>query len=77
MTRFLLIRHATIEASGKSLAGRLAGVHPTGHGRDQARALAQRFTGASIAAVYSSPLERAVDTATPIATLLGLPVVTR
>lgn len=77
MTRFLLVRHATTDATGRSLAGRAAGVHVDERGRQQVQALAERFAGASIAAVYSSPIERAVDTAEPIATLLGLPVVTR
>ncbi|MEG3193417.1 histidine phosphatase family protein [Lysobacter sp. D1-1-M9] len=76
MTRFLLIRHAAIASSGKSLAGRMVGVHLDQRGRRQARALAEQLAGASIAALYSSPLERAVETAEPIATLLGLPVVT-
>lgn len=77
MTRFFLIRHADNDTSGRALAGRMAGVRLNGAGRRQARALAERFTGARVAAVFSSPLERAVETAEPVATVLGLPVSTR
>lgn len=77
MTRFLLIRHAMVDATGTRLAGRMAGVHLNAQGRTQAQALARRLAGSPIAAVYSSPLERAVETAEPIASLLGLEVALR
>lgn len=76
MTRFLLIRHAMTAASGNRLVGRRAGVHLNEQGRMQAQTLAERFAGGSADAVYSSPLERAVETAEPIAKLLGLEVIT-
>jgi probable phosphomutase (TIGR03848 family) len=72
MTRFLLVRHAAIDAHGRSLPGRTPGVHLNAQGRLQAQALAQRIAGLPVSAVYSSPLERAVETADPIAKLLGL-----
>jgi len=72
MTRFLLVRHAAIDAHGRSLPGRTPGVHLNAQGRLQAQALAQRIAGSPVSAVYSSPLERAVETADPIAKLLGL-----
>lgn len=74
MTRFLLIRHAMIETAGKTLAGRSAGVHLNAVGRAQAQALAQRLASVALAAVYSSPLERALETAEPIAARCGLEV---
>jgi len=77
MTRFLLIRHATTEANGRRLAGRQPGVHLDEYGRRQAQALAERLSQLPIAAIYSSPLERARETAEPIARLLGRQVVTR
>lgn len=77
MTRFVLVRHALVDASGARLAGRAAGVHLNGQGRLQAQALAARLAGSPIAAVYSSPLERTVETAGAIASLLGLEVVPR
>lgn len=77
MTRFLLIRHATIEANGRRLAGRLPGMHLDGRGRKQAVALAERLSRLPITAIYSSPLERALETAEPIARLLGRKVAVR
>jgi broad specificity phosphatase PhoE len=77
MTRFFLIRHAANDVSGHAFAGRMAGVRLNEVGRRQAQALAARFAGAAVAAVCSSPLERAVETAEPIATVLGLAASTR
>lgn len=77
MTRFFLIRHAANDTSGRAFAGRMPGVHLNDAGRLQAQALAGRFDGASVAAVLSSPLERALETAGPIAKVLGRAVATR
>lgn len=74
MTTFLLIRHATNDSVGHSIAGRRPGVRLNAHGRRQAEALAERLGGLPIAAVYASPLERAVETAEPLAARLGLQV---
>lgn len=73
MTRFLLIRHATTDAVGKKFSGRTAGVNLNAEGRQQAQLLAERIAGLPIAAIYSSPLERTMETAVPLATLLNLP----
>jgi len=43
-------------------------------GRRQAVALARRFAGVTIAAIYSSPFNRCLQTASPVAQALGLPV---
>src|SRR5690349_3740243 len=67
MTRFLLIRHAATDAVGKKLAGRMVGVYLNEQGKRQAQEIAERLTPVPVAAVYSSPLERAVETAQPIA----------
>ena len=40
-----------------------------------ATALASRFAGASVVRVVSSPLERCIETATPLAEAVGLQVV--
>ncbi|HEX8349371.1 MAG TPA: histidine phosphatase family protein [Hymenobacter sp.] len=72
MTRFLLIRHATTDAVGKHLSGRMPGVFLNEEGTAQATKLAERLTGLPVHAIYSSPLERAVQTAEPIAQVLGL-----
>jgi len=67
MTTFLLIRHATCDPVGRSIAGRRPGVRLNEAGKQQALKLAERLGPLSIAALYSSPLERAIETAQPIA----------
>jgi broad specificity phosphatase PhoE len=62
------------DAVGRRIAGRTAGLHLNERGRDQARRLVPRLSGVPLRAVYSSPLERAVETATPLAEQLGLGV---
>lgn len=72
MTTFLLIRHGENEfVKDGRLAGRLPDVHLNSSGIAQAEALAKSLHGIPVKAVYSSPLERAVETATPIAESLG------
>lgn len=66
MTTFWLIRHALTDHVGEVLSGRTPDVHLSAAGRAQAEVLAARLT-VPFAAVYSSPLERAVETAQPIA----------
>lgn len=68
MTLLLLIRHGENDyvKTGK-LAGRLPGVHLNTRGKAQADALGEGLKNVSIKAVYSSPLERALETAMPIA----------
>ena len=67
MTKILLIRHAATDAVGKKLSGRMPGVHLNDEGLMQAQVLAKRLEELTIDFIYSSPLERAVETATPIA----------
>lgn len=67
MTRFLLIRHATTDAVGHHLSGRTPGVKLNAVGHQQAQKLAARLAELPISAVYSSPLERALQTAEPLA----------
>lgn len=73
MTKFLLIRHASTEALGKLLSGRTPGIHLNAQGKEEARQLADRLKGVPINAIYSSPLERALETAAPIAELHNCP----
>ncbi len=77
MTRVLLIRHAHHDYLGRAIAGWLPGVSLSAQGRAEAAALAERLAGAPIAAIYSSPLERAMETAEPLAHRLGLQIETR
>lgn len=74
MTILLLIRHGENDFVGKRLAGRLAGVNLNSAGQLQARQIADALAGAPIRAIYSSPLERAVQTAEPLAARLGLEI---
>lgn len=63
--RALLVRHASIAASDR--LGQRADEHLTGHGRDQAGALAAHLSAENLAAIFSSPLTRAMETAAFIA----------
>lgn len=74
MTTILLIRHGENDFVGKGLAGRLPGVHLNDKGRQQAESLAEHLAKAPIKAIYSSPLERALETAQPLAKRLGLDI---
>jgi probable phosphoglycerate mutase len=74
MATFLLIRHGDNDRIGKSLAGRLPGVHLNEKGQAQAQALADGLAAMKLTAVYASPLERAQETAEPLARSHGLPV---
>ncbi len=70
-TTFFLVRHAAHDRVGTLLCGRMAGVRLGVMGRAQAQRLAERFAHEDVACVQSSPLERAVETAEPIAARLG------
>ena len=74
MTTYLLIRHALCDPVGQTITGRTPGVSLNPAGRQQAETLASRLAGLPIVAVYSSPLERALQTAQPIAERRGLSV---
>ena len=78
MPVLLLIRHGENEYVKKGrLAGRLPGVHLNDTGRSQAQSLADRLAKAPIKAIYSSPLERALETAEPLAKTLNLETIPR
>lgn len=74
MTLLLLIRHGMNDWVHGRLAGWTPGVHLNEQGRAQAQALAERLADLPIAAVYTSPLERAIETAQPLAAARGLPL---
>ena len=76
MPFILLVRHGENDYVKKGkLAGRLPGVHLNEKGVQQAQAVAERLKKAPIKAIYSSPLERAVETAQPLAEALGMEIV--
>lgn len=68
MTTLLLIRHGENDyvKTGK-MAGHIPGVRLNERGQKQAQALAEALKDVPLKAVYSSPLDRAMETATPIA----------
>lgn len=69
-TLVLFVRHGTTPTTGKVLPGRARGLHLSDRGREQAQRAAERIAElGKVAAVYSSPLERARETAAPIARL--------
>lgn len=74
VTTFLLIRHGVTDITGKILTGRLPGYHLNAEGRAQADAVRDRHAASNISAIYCSPLERAIETATPLANHLKLPI---
>jgi len=75
MPLLLLVRHGENDyTKTHKLAGRLPGVHLNEHGQKQAQALAEALKDIPIKAIYSSPLERAIETATPIAKARALKV---
>jgi broad specificity phosphatase PhoE len=63
----LLIRHCSTPETGRVLSGRLPDRHLSATGLSEAEALARRLASVRLAAVFSSPLERARQTAEPIA----------
>ncbi len=77
MTRFLLIRHASCGLKSEMIAGWMSGVHLDAAGKKQAEELAVKLSPVHLSALYSSPLERAQETAQPIARLSNLPITLR
>jgi broad specificity phosphatase PhoE len=76
VTTLLLVRHGETDWNAE---GRLQGHTDqplNDYGRRQARALADRLAGNDIAAIYTSDLSRARETAEILAERLALPVVT-
>ena len=71
----LLVRHALTPTTGIKLPGRAPGLSLSDEGRRQADAVAARIAKLpKLAAIYCSPLERARETAQPIAKARGLAV---
>jgi probable phosphomutase (TIGR03848 family) len=77
MMNLLLIRHALNDWVGERLAGWTPAVHLNDEGRIQAGTLAGRLAEVPLAAIYSSPLERTLETANPLAKAHSLTVQVR
>ena len=74
-TVVLLVRHGQTPTTGKLLPGRAPGLHLADAGVQQAQRAAERIAQLTkVDAIYASPLERARETAAPIAAARGLKV---
>ncbi len=71
-----LLRHGEVENPGGVIYGRLPGYHLSANGRLMAEAAADFFAERAVVALFCSPLERAQETARPVAERLGLDIVT-
>ena len=69
-----LLRHGEVHNPTAILYGRLPGFHLSENGRNQAEIVAKALADADVTAVLASPLERAQETAAPIAALHGIEV---
>ncbi len=74
MTTFFFVRHALTSHTGKRLSGWMEGIPLTDEGRDQAATVADRLAEVPFKAVYSSPIDRALETAKAIAARQDLEV---
>ena len=72
MTTFFLIRHASNALFKHTLVGRSPGVALNELGKQEAAHLAAHLARETIDAVFSSPLERCLQTAEPLANKLNL-----
>jgi probable phosphomutase (TIGR03848 family) len=76
MPLLLLIRHGENDyVKTSKLAGHLPGIHLNERGQKQATALGEALKDIPIKAIYSSPLERAMETAVPIAERCNLEII--
>jgi len=71
-----LLRHGEVENPAGIIYGRLPGYHLSANGLEMARAAADYFAERAVVALFCSPLERAQETARPVAERLGLDIVT-
>jgi broad specificity phosphatase PhoE len=69
-----LLRHGEVDNPGKILYGRLPGFHLSPAGVAMAQRAAKALAGRDVVVVVSSPLERAIETATPVAAEFNLPI---
>jgi probable phosphomutase (TIGR03848 family) len=74
MALVFLVRHGLTAQTGHRLYGQTPGIDLDPRGRAQAEQLVARFEGVRLTAVYSSPLERCVQTVEPLAAARRLAV---
>jgi probable phosphoglycerate mutase len=74
-TIVILVRHGHTPTTGKILPGRAKGLHLSELGKEQAAKVASNLGSLrKVKAVYSSPMERTIETAKPIAKAFGMKV---
>src|SRR6201992_2740290 len=73
-TRVHVMRHGEVYNPSGIIYGRLPGFHLSDKGRAQAEAVAAALADRDIVAVIASPLQRAQETAAPIAARHGLQI---
>jgi broad specificity phosphatase PhoE len=71
-----LVRHGEVTNPSRVLYGRMVGFHLSEDGQMMAKAAADFMAGRDVTVLQCSPLERAVETAEPIAAQFGLTVET-
>ncbi len=72
-TLILLVRHGRTPTTGKVLPGRAKGLHLSEEGAAQAQSVALRMAESfNIDAIYTSPIERARETAAPLVKATGV-----
>jgi broad specificity phosphatase PhoE len=74
MTVVHLLRHGAVHNPEGVLYGRLPGYHLSEDGVLMAKAAAKWFAGRDVTALFCSPMERAQETAAPLAEIFDLPV---
>jgi broad specificity phosphatase PhoE len=75
-TTFHFVRHGEVHNPQQIYYGRLPDFHLSAEGRRQASAAANILGRYKVSVIYSSPLERTIETAEAIAKPLGLPIQT-
>ena len=71
MLTVILIRHGETDAVGRRLSGRTEGVPLNARGHEQAERLADALARVRLTGIIVSPLQRALETATPLAIAHG------
>jgi probable phosphoglycerate mutase len=71
MTTFLMIRHGTTDVHDR-ISGRTPGIALNAHGERQVQWLARHLGERAISAVYTSPIDRTLQTAKAVADRHGL-----
>jgi probable phosphoglycerate mutase len=76
-TRVFLVRHGATVSSGEDRFNGSIDIELSEEGRSQARQLARRLAGERLVAIYASPMQRTIETATIIGGPHGLAPVAR